>query len=297
VDAEGLADQLFQAYLKQILVDGFFHADPHPGNVLITDDGRLALLDLGMVARIPPRLQDQLLRLLLATSEGRADDAAAVALTIGEKAEDTDEEAFRHRIGRLVVSYRDASIRQIEFGAIVLEEVKASAESGIRLPPELAMLGKALLNLDHIGRALDPEFDPNAAIRRHAGTIIRQQMLKGASPASLLAGLMEARDFVERLPARANRILELVSNNDLRVTVDAFDERLLLAGAQKIANRITLGLILAALIVGAALLMSIPTDLRILGYPGIAILFFLAAAGGGLALVLVILVSDVRSGR
>ena len=92
-------------------------------------------------------------------------------------------------------------------------------------------------------------------------------------------------------------LLDLVFNNDLRVSVDAFDERLLLASAQKIANRITLGLILAARFVGAAMLMSIPTEFHILGYPGLAILFFLAAAGGGLALVLIILVSDVRSGR
>jgi ubiquinone biosynthesis protein len=122
-------------------------------------------------------------------------------------------------------------------------------------------------------------------------------MLKGASPGSLLSGLLEAREFIERLPARANRILDLVASNDLRVRVDAVDERLLLAGFQKIANRITLGLILAALIVGAAMLMSIPTDFRILGYPGLAILFFLAAAGGGLALVLTILASDVRARR
>jgi len=178
-----------------------------------------------------------------------------------------------------------------------LKRYRDIAKCGIRLPPELTMLGKALLNLDHVARALDPEFDPNAAIRRHAGKLIRQQMLKGASPGSLLSGLLEAREFIERLPARANRILDLVASNDLRVRVDAVDERLLLAGFQKIANRITLGLILAALIVGAAMLMSIPTDFRILGYPGLAILFFLAAAGGGLALVLTILASDVRARR
>ena len=71
LDGAGLADDLFRAYLTQVLVDGFFHADPHPGNVLLTDDGRLALLDLGMVARMAPRVQEQLLQLLLAVSEGR----------------------------------------------------------------------------------------------------------------------------------------------------------------------------------------------------------------------------------
>src|SRR5256886_14813956 len=82
-DGDALAEELFRAYMKQIFIDGFFHADPHPGNVFITMDGRIALLDLGMVARLAPRLQAQLLPVALAISEARADDAAAVAITIG----------------------------------------------------------------------------------------------------------------------------------------------------------------------------------------------------------------------
>lgn len=91
LDGAGLADDLFRAYLTQVLVDGFFHADPHPGNVLLTDDGRLALLDLGMVARMAPRVQEQLLQLLLAVSEGRSDEAMASVLKLAEKRPPFDE--------------------------------------------------------------------------------------------------------------------------------------------------------------------------------------------------------------
>jgi len=91
LDGAALAEQLFRAYLKQILVDGFFHADPHPGNIFLTDDKRLALLDLGMVARTTPGQQEKLIHLLLAISEGRAEDAASVALQIGDKREEFDE--------------------------------------------------------------------------------------------------------------------------------------------------------------------------------------------------------------
>src|SRR3954468_2141609 len=87
-DGNALAEEVFRAYLEQILVNGFFHADPHPGNVFLTDDYRIALIDLGMVGRIMPGLQEQLLQLLLAISEGRADDAADVAIRVGEARED-----------------------------------------------------------------------------------------------------------------------------------------------------------------------------------------------------------------
>jgi hypothetical protein len=117
-------------------------------------------------------------------------------------------------------------------------------------------------------------------------------MWKSASPGSLASTLLETREFVQKLPGRVNQLLDLVSQNRLRVRVDAIDEKLLIEGLHKIANRIALGLVLAALIVGAALLMQVPTTFRILGYPGLAILFFFAAAAGGLALVVSILLTD-----
>src|ERR1044072_188173 len=89
-DGEGVGEEVVRAYLEQILVHGFFHADPHPGNVFLTDDYRIALLDLGMVGRIMPRLQEDLLQLLLAISEGRGDEAANIAIKIGEQKQDFD---------------------------------------------------------------------------------------------------------------------------------------------------------------------------------------------------------------
>jgi len=297
LDGAGLAEQLFRAYLKQILVDGFVHADPHPGNVFLTEDDRVALFDLGMVAHVSSGMQEKLLQLLLAVSEGRSDEAASVAIEIGEKTETFDEAAFRRRVADLVAQTRDASVEQIEVGKVVLLLARMSGESGIRVPSELAMLGKTLLNLDQVGRALDPEFDPNASIRRNAADLTRRRLRQSVSPANILAGLMEVKEFAERLPGRINKILDTVASNGLEVKVDAIDEKLLIEGIQKIANRITVGLILAALIVSAAMLMRVETSFRILGYPGLAILFFLAAAGGGIALMFTILLSDHRGGK
>src|SRR5205085_5384794 len=108
-DGAALAEELFRAYLNQILVDGFFHADPHPGNVFITPDYRIALLDLGMVGRIMPRLQEDLLQLLLAISEGRGEEAAQTAIKIGEPREEFDQAEFSRRISDIVAQQKTAT--------------------------------------------------------------------------------------------------------------------------------------------------------------------------------------------
>ncbi|MBA2564422.1 MAG: AarF/ABC1/UbiB kinase family protein [Gemmatimonadetes bacterium] len=295
MEGEALGEELFRAYLQQILVDGFFHADPHPGNVFLTDDGRLALLDLGMVARITPGMQESLLKLLMAISEGRSDEAADLALRIGDAREGFDERAFRAQVADIVGRQQGATVQELEVGKTVLQVTRTAGDNGVRVPRELTMLGKALLNLDQVGRALDPHFDPNASVRRNAAEIMRRRMGKAASPGNVFATLLEMNEFVQTLPGRVNRILDMVATNQLQVRVDAIDEGLLIEGFQKVANRITLGLVLAALIVGAAMLMRVETSFRILGYPGLAILCFLAAAAGGFGLVLSILLHDRKA--
>jgi ubiquinone biosynthesis protein len=297
VDGARLADDLFHAYLQQILVDGLVHADPHPGNVFLTADGRVALIDLGMVAHIQPDMQEQLLQLLLAVSEGRSDEAATIALRIGEARPTFDEEAFRRRIADVVVMSRDAALDQIQVGRIVLLVARVAGECGVRVPPELALLGKTLLNLDQVGRALDDQFDPNAAMRRHAAVIMGQRMRRSLTPGSVYGAALELKDLVTKLPGRANKILGHLADNDISVKVDAIDERLLTEGFQKVANRITTGLVLAALIVGAAMLVRVDGSFRILGYSGLAMVLFLLAASGGVVLLVSIVLQDRRSQR
>ncbi|MEY2562500.1 MAG: ubiquinone biosynthesis protein [Verrucomicrobiota bacterium] len=291
-DGNALAEELFHAYLQQILVDGFFHADPHPGNVFITEDYQIALIDLGMVGKIMPGLQEQLLQLLLAIAEGRGDDAAGIAIKIGDRKEDFAEKEFTRAIAEIVGKQQGATVEQMQVGRLVLEVTQASGENGIRVPAELTMLGKTLLNLDQVGRAIEPTFDPNASIRRNAAQIMQQRLMKSLSPGNLFSGVLELKDLVQRLPARINKILDAIANNEMKISVDAIDEKTLVLGFQKVANRITVGLIIAALIVGAAMLMRVETTFRIWGYPGLAILLFLAAAGGGVMLLINILFYD-----
>jgi len=297
IDGPGLADELFRAYLKQILLDGVFHADPHPGNVFLTEDENIALLDLGMVARLITSFHDNLLRLLLAISEGRGEDAAETSIKMGEPKPGFNREEFVRRVADLVAENADANLSRIDAGQVVLEITKISADCWFRLPHEFTMIAKALLNLDRVVYTLEPNFDPNAVIRQRATEILQRNILKSIAPGNLLSGAVEVKEFVEKLPTRVNRILDAIGNNDLKIRVDAIDEKVVLEGLQKVANRISLGLVLAALIVGAALLMRVETPFRILGYPGFSMIFFLIAAVAGSALAINIVLNDVKARR
>lgn len=293
IDGPGLADELFRTYLQQILVDGAFHADPHPGNVFLTEDERIALLDLGMVARLMTSFHDNLLRLLLAISEGRGEDAAETSIKMGEPKPGFDRSEFVRRVSELVAENSSDTTR-IDAGPVALEIMRISADCWFRLPQEFTMIAKALLNLDRSVYTLDPGFNPNAVIKERASEILQRNIFKSISPGNILSGIVEVKEFAEKLPGRVNRILDAVGNNDLKIKVDAIDEKIVLEGLQKVANRITLGLILAALIVGAAMLMRVETSFRILGYPGFPLIFFLIAAVAGMALVVSIVVYDIK---
>src|ERR1043165_3041954 len=188
IDGASLADELFSAYLKQFLVDGLFHADPHPGNVFLTDDDRIALLDMGMVGRVSRTFQDNLLRLLLAISEGRGEMAAQAAMRMGEPKEGFERSNFERRITDLVSEHGDAVLSRADAGKVTLEITKISADCWFRLPSEFTMIAKALLNLDRVVYTLDPTFDPNAVIRERANEILEQNIVKSLTPNNLLSG-------------------------------------------------------------------------------------------------------------
>jgi len=295
VDGPALARTLFDAYLDQILLEGFFHADPHPGNVLLTPDGRLGLIDLGMVARVAPELRDRLVQLLLALGEQRSAEVARVAIDMSEQTPDCDTRRFTTDVAELVDRAGPMSLDQLDAGRLVLDLTRTCAGAGLRPPPELSMVGKALLNLDMVARILDPQVQPVQVVRDRALQLVRGGLAPSMS--GLLTAAMEARDFAEQLPGRVNRAMDALASGRFELKVDAFDETAFLRGLHRMANRVATGLVLAALIVGAALMSNVKTSVRIAGYPAIAFVFFLVAALGGLYLVVSIFIGDRRLRR
>ena len=282
LDGAALADDLFGAFVQQVLVSGVFHADPHPGNVLITPDDRLALIDVGMVGRVTVPVREQLVKLFMALASGRPDEVSRIARTLGQELPDFDEPAFDRAVTQVVARATETSIADLDTGAVVLELARRSADAGLRMTPELSMLGKAMLNLDQVAATLDPDFRPQEALERHTAAAMRAGMQ--TSPASVLASLMEAKEFVEALPGRVNRAMDAVAGGRFEMRIKAFDEVEFLRGLHKLANVIAAGLVLAALMVGAALLARPgPTGPTI--ESRIALVVFVVAAVGALGLL------------
>ena len=293
LDGHDLAEDLFRAYLDQILVDGFFHADPHPGNVILTDDGKLALIDMGMVGRIGSATQDALIKFLLALSSGRGADAADVLATLGEQLDGFDLVKLRRSVEDMVARSRTLAIEDMQAGLIIGQILLAAGEAGLRPPPELTMIGKTLLNLDEVARILDPAFEPNATIERHVEELMNKKMLQSLSPSRMLASALEVKEFAEKLPGRVNKVMDAVAEGQFTLNVKGIDGEEMMRVGQKLANRVTTGVVVAALVIGAALIMPINAGPKLLGYPALAIVLFLMAAAAALWLLISIVVSDV----
>jgi len=293
-DGRALAEELFNAYLKQILLDGLFHADPHPGNIFLTDDGRIALLDFGMVGRITPSMQDNLLKLLIAVGEGNSETAADSVIHICQTTEEFDALEFHRHIGQIMAAQHNQSLERLNTGKALMAVSRSAVASGLLVPSELTLLAKTLLQIDEVGKILAPEFDPYAAIRRNVAELMGRRIRKNLTQGNVLTSLLEMKEFVTGLPIRLNRLMDGITHSEFEIKVRSMDAKTVVEGFQKVANRITAGIILGSLILGAALLIRIQTSFQLLGYPGIAILCFLGASAGGLCLLFSIFFQDER---
>jgi predicted unusual protein kinase regulating ubiquinone biosynthesis (AarF/ABC1/UbiB family) len=242
-------------------------------------------------------MQEHLIKLLLALGDGRGNEVARIAERLGTRLETFDRALLVRETVDLVARHQRDTMAELGAGAILAELMAVFGQAQLRPPPELSMMGKALLNLDEVARTLDPTFDPQAAMRDHARELFEKQVWNAASEGHLMRSALEGKEFLEQLPGRANRLLDALIEGELSVKVDAMDEDEILRGVEKVGNRLTMGLVLAAIIVGAAMTMQVQTDSRLFGYPSISIIFFVGAAVGGLALVGSILAGDRRRRR
>lgn len=294
IDGPALVDDLFSFMLRTMLTEGILHADPHPGNLLVTPDGRLAIIDIGMLATISRRVRGQLVKLLLALGDGDGSAAATVLADMGTKLEEFDPAGFRDSVSHLVSS-TTALKEDLQAGTVLMRLAQLSGEHGLRPPDEMSLVGKALLNLDRAAQHLAPHFEPVAAIRRELPVILRAGLVPG--PGQVAAGAIDMKELAEKLPGQASRIMDDLANGQLGFRVHAFDEDRMMAALQRVANRVTTGIVLAAITVAAALMMRYDVGPTILGYPALATVFFLLAAIGGLALVVSIVWGDRHVAR
>jgi ubiquinone biosynthesis protein len=288
------ARELMCAYLDQVFVHGDIHADPHPGNVLLCDDGRLALIDLGMVVQVPPRMRERLLKLLFAAVDARGEDVARELMAIGRRLEQFDDTAFMRDTGQLVARYATGGIHTSE-GRLLLELVGISALHGLRVPPEISLLGKTLLNLERVADALDPEMDVRQLVESHLQSIMRAQLRRSFSSANLASEAIEVQTLLRDAPRKLSDTLSLLAENRLQVRLAGLENSRLMENMQKIANRIAASVVTAALLVSSAMLMRVDTPNRLFGYPVLAVILFLIAVVLGLTIVISAVLRDRKA--
>ena len=292
-DFEPLVDDLVKGYLKQIIIDGFAHADPHPGNIYLTPDNKIALMDLGMVAKFSREMRDTILKLMIGLSNYDSLRVSTLLLSISEYDEkNVDLPLFRKNIARKVQESENQKAKDLQAGRTLIEINQMAAKQGIHIPVELNILGKILLNMDQIVAYLKPDYDLNNAVNQYVHHLMQKQMKDNLKPGNLVELFLEMKELTENLPFRLNEFTKNLAENRIKVQVDAIDEERFTDAFQKVANRITAGVIVAALIVGAAMLMQAPSTWNIWGYPAFAFILFIIAAIIGLYLLYQILFKD-----
>lgn len=290
-DYSRLADVLTRAYLKQICVDGFWHSDPHPGNVFVRED-QLVLLDFGMVSRIGNEMQDEIVRLLVSMTDNRGEEVAEVCMRVGTQQEGFQRDKFIREATEMVSQYHDLDLGEANAGAIVFQVIGLASSNELQLPADMAMLAKTLLQIDGVTRRLDPKFNAREVIRGYAENLMAKKVRQKLDPRNYYSALLDLNALALELPRRVRGITEKLDSGAFKIGVNIEQIEPLLKALTKIANRLTVGLVLAAIIVGSALVMRVPTGFRLFGYPGVAVIGFLAASVIGFYLIATILLQD-----
>ena len=300
-DYAELASVLTRAYLKQICVDGVWHSDPHPGNVFVRDNPeveetspQLVLLDFGMVSRISDEMQDEVIKLLLSMSSNRGGEVAEAVMRLCEVQERFDAAKFTREISTVIAAVHDASAKDINTGQLIFTLINIANTNDLKAPPELTMLGKTLLHLDAITRKLDDEYDPQLVIREYAEQLMTQKLAQKFHPRNFYPALLDLNQLVQELPQRTREILDLTSAGRLSFAIKLSQAEEFLGGIHKVANRITMGVVIAALLISSSMMMDVETRFTLFGYPGLAVFGYILASAAAFYLIVSTILRDRR---
>ena len=293
-DRKDISQALASIFFKQIFVDGFFHADPHPGNLLVTGDYHVALLDAGQVRQLDAGSRNGLISMLMAYENRDTRRFAEEVVSIGIAQGDIDLPALTYDLEKVLRYYYNLPTRATNIGHILARVMDVSARHRIRLPIGFTVLGKVLANIDSINRQLNPDFNLTEAARPYMSMAVREQL----SPSELIAdtyqAIIDTKSFIFALPDHLSQLLRKAIEGTLRIEFKHKGLEELESRLDKITNRLAFALIIGASIIGGSIIaVSKQGPTGILGLPVLGVIGYVVAIVLGMWL----LVSIIRSGR
>ncbi len=285
LDRKLLARRGAHAVLKMIVEDGFFHADPHPGNVFYLPDNRIAFIDFGMVGRLTDERREQLIHFLLGLVRHDPKKVLDVLLDwTGDGVQ--DEASLTLEIQTFLDQYHGVPLKQLSLGTMLSDTVAILRQHQLMLPADLALLIKAFISLEGMGRELDPDFD----IAGEAMPMLEELLRARYTPSALIKrggkALTEMLSLISGLPHDLSRLLRAARRGRLEIHIDVTNLRHVGNQLDSAANRLVIGIVVASLIVGSSIVMTVPGGPRLFGLPVLGLLGFTSAAVGGIWLML-----------
>ncbi|QCB48789.1 AarF/UbiB family protein [Hydrogenophaga sp. PAMC20947] len=284
-DRQLLAQRGAQAVLKMIVEDGVFHADPHPGNVFYLEGNRIAFIDFGMIGRLTPRRRDELLQLLLGLIERQPQTVADVLLDWTGDDHHLNLSALENEIEAFVDQYHGSPLAALNLGQMLADVTTILREHHLGLPSDMALLIKAFITLEGMGRSLDPEFHMTSEALPLLKKVVRARYEPKVVANRAWQTLRRTLAVAEQLPHDVSRLLRNARRGRLHVGIELAHLKRVGDQIDRAANRLTMALVIAALIIGSSIVMTVQGGPTLLGLPAFGFLGFLSAFVGGLWLV------------
>jgi predicted unusual protein kinase regulating ubiquinone biosynthesis (AarF/ABC1/UbiB family) len=289
LEKEEISTLLLRAFFQQICIDGFFHADPHPGNLFYLKNGQVALLDCGMVGRLDPRTQQILLELILAIVNLDAQRCTQLVLQLSPSAMPVNRRKLEAEFDQLLRRYYSLNISQVNFSKLVYEVLQVVRNNKIRVPGNLGLCAKAIANLEGIARSLDPNFNIPNKLRPMMAEVFQRQIVGEAPLVALLRTALDLKNLSLQSPRQVELLLDRVTSETLQWNLSIREAEPLRRTLDSAANRLSFSVVVGCLIIGAAIISANTQSSQVYWVSDV---LFAAASFMGLWLI----VSILRSG-
>jgi ubiquinone biosynthesis protein len=247
---------LFRCFFQQLYIDGFFHADPHPGNVFYLSDGRVALLDCGMVGRMDPRTQQILTEMLLAIVDLDAQRCVQLTIQLAESEPPVSLVRLENDYYRMLRKYYNLSLSQINFSQVFYEVLQVARNNRIRLPSSMGLYAKTLANLEGVARTFDPEINLLDEIKPLMTDLFRRQLMGDNPLQTMLRTALDIKSLSLQTPRQVELLLDRVTSETLRWNITIKELEPLRRSVDDSANRLSFSILVGSLIMGAAIISS-----------------------------------------